>query len=245
MNINLTARKNNNSFSSYEFDGIPYIRFPSYCNELREYKCFIYKLRFSSKKSFNINLELNDIDFNNKEDITILLRIAENIFDNYDICIYKEWIYDLNALNTTQKNNVKDSNFPIDVLNYDLSAGKVNETKAIINVLNKLACMLDMKPVILLANSVNKDIYDKCIKDKKYIQLGENKILSEEEYNNIKFYNNIFKGVREKYIDDKNLFNIISILILASTATIDNYNKDLEKYIKKITKYFILNMENM
>ena len=236
---------NNNSFCCYEFDGIPYIRFPSYCDKLREFKCFIYKLKFSSKKTFNINLELNDIDFNNEEDITILLRIAKNIFDNYDICIYKEWIYDLNALNTMQKDNVKDSDFPINVLNYDLSTGKVNETKAIIDLLNKLACMLDMRPVILLANSVDKDIYDKCIEDKKYIQLGENKILSEKEYNNIKFYNNIFKGVREKYINDKNLFNIIGRLILASTATIDNYNKDLEKYIKKITKYFILNMENM
>ena len=91
----------------------------------------LYKIGFISKTDFNINLELNDIDFNNELDITILLRIAKNIFNNYYIYIYKEWIFDLNKINTMQNNNVKDSTFSLEVFNYDCLVKKGDEISCI------------------------------------------------------------------------------------------------------------------
>ena len=99
--------------------------------------------------------------------------------------------------------------------------------------------MLNIKPVILLTKltddayhrrpiinnkckGITQEMYNECLENKKYIQLGENKILSEEEYNNIKFYNNSNKGLGEYSHFNQRLYKIITDLILIPTATIDD-----------------------
>ena len=136
---------------------------------------------------------------------------------------------------------------------------------------------MNIKPVILLTNLndevynrnrwpmpvsdeddavITQNIYDKHIENKRYIQLGENKLLSESKYNDIKFYNKKFKkfndtkfcntmleSVEKNQVKDKTLFNLINVLILIRTVGLNNYNERLFDCIQEISKYFISNIK--
>ena len=101
-------------------------------------ECSIDKFYYENEY---INKIESHIDFADTKNIDILLKITKTIFDNYQICIYKK-------CKITEK-TYKDVDFDIDDI-YSPSSNGYNEIVSVIDVLNKLAYLADIKAVILL-----------------------------------------------------------------------------------------------
>ena len=185
------------------------------------------------------------IDFTDTKNIDILLKIAKTIFDNYQIYIYKEWhIVEDNKYNITKK--IYDD-IDIDNINFP-SSNDENEIVSVIDILNKLAYLADIKPVILLSkmfsnkNTVIEKHYEECIKNNKFIRLGEkDELLSKEKLNNILYYNGLIEGLNcnVRGIDTKLFDDIICNLIY-----LKGFNKEILVYINKVCNEFLKNINS-
>ena len=94
----------------------------------------IYKENNNNVGYFNNEKLENSIDFNTKHDINLLLRIEKDIFNAYHICIYRKWVYD-QWYDYTEKDNIT-------LVEFNNNGCRKREINSIIDILNKLACMI-------------------------------------------------------------------------------------------------------
>ena len=197
-----------------------------------------YPIEYSIDKCYYENEYINKVesltDFTDTKNIDILLKITKTIFDNYQICIYKrpkitEKIYE-------------DIDFDIDDINSP-SSNHYNEIVSVIDILNKLAYLADIKPVILLTRIFgNKNIekekhYEECIKNNKFIRLGEkDDLLSTERLNNILYYNKLIKGLN---YDEICIITELFDDIICDLIFLGGFSNQMLVYIKKVCNEFL------
>ena len=203
-----------------------------------------YPIKHNNNNCYYENEYINKIesltDFTDTKNIDILLKIAKTIFDNYQICIYKKWYIVENNKSKIIKKIYED--IDIDNINSP-SSNDENEIVSVIDILNKLAYLADIKPVILFSKKFgNKNIviekhYEECIKNNKFIRLGErDELLSKEKLNNILYYNGLIKGLdcNVRGIDTKLFDDIICSLIC-----LEGFSEEMLVYINKVCNKFL------